>query len=255
MKTLTIAAFLAGGGMITAAIYFTTPGDSDARDSAVVSISDVLPHTAEVPEAEVGKSCTESTIATEAASKQPVPDQVRKRIEKTAGENHPGDVSSQLIVVKRQTEAYRELVDFLRPDGVPENVFRIASRGAEKSHEDDYSAQLTVLKDQLKGYLQLKSFVRPANVTDDVIHAVARDALENHPSDFREQFCLITNQLSAYQELQALERPSDIPENVYRDVIQKAAETGNPSDFSKLVIDIEANLRTYREGATTAGAE
>ena len=255
MKALTITAFVAAGGMFAASIYFSTPGESVAGDQAVESSCDVLPAAPAAPESEAVESHTESTLATDAASRQPIPDTIRKKIEVTAGKNYPDDASQQLVVVKRQTEAYRELVDFLRPDGIPENVFRVAAQSSGEDHEDDYLAQLSALKDQLKGYRQLKSFVRPANITDAVIGTVARNAMENHPSDFSEQFGFITNQLSAYQELQALERPSDIPEKVYRDVIQKAAGIGKPSDFSRLIVEIETNLNVYREGAITAEAQ
>ncbi len=246
MKAIVIATFVAAVSVFAASIYFAKSGDSTAQEQAVETIS------ARVSKTEAVESTGEPTVDTVAPSMQPILDSIRKKIEATAAENNPGDVSAQLLVVETQTEAYRKLKGFSRPDGVPGNVFQDVSRSAGQSHEDDYAAQLTAMEDQLQGYRELKSLERPAKVPDDIVRAVARDALERYPSDFAGQFNLITTQLTAYQELQQFERPPNIPENVFQDVVHKAAKIGHSSDFSTLLLEIETRLKTYQEASTNS---
>ncbi len=138
MKSIIVSLFILGGSVVAASIYFKLSGDSVAQ-------------TAKVPETEVVESPIESMLTTEPASEPPIPDNIRKKIETTATESHPDDPSKQLVVVKEQTMAYRELESFNRPDDIPENVFQSVSRNAAESHEDDYASQLAVIKYQLKG--------------------------------------------------------------------------------------------------------
>ena len=167
MKSIIITIFIVGGSVFAASTYFAVSRDSIAQ-------------TAKVPETEVVESPIESTLVTEPVSEPSIPDKLRRKIEATAIESHPDDPSKQLVVVKEQTMAYRELESFNRPDNIPENVFQSVSRNAAESHVDDYASQLAVIKDQLKGYRQLNSFVRPDDVPHTMIGAIARKAVESH---------------------------------------------------------------------------
>ena len=251
MKSIIITVIIVGHIVVATSIYFAVTGDSVAQIQAVETISDVISGADKVSETKVVE-LIESTLTTEPASEPPIPDNIRKKIEATAAESHPDDLSKQLVVIKKQTEADRELEGFNRPDDIPENVFQVVSRNAVESHGDDYASQRSSIKNQLKGYRQLKSFVRPDNVPDTVIRAIARKAVESHRNDFSKQFNLITNELTAYRELQRFDRPADIPENVFRAVVEKAVERSHPADFSTILLEIKNKLTTYRNTITAA---
>ena len=74
-------------------------------------------------------------------------------------EELPGDYYTQLILLKKQTGAYRELVQF-NDDGVPREIMEdLKTKFAEKMPEDYYT-QLILLKKQVNAYKELQTIGR-----------------------------------------------------------------------------------------------
>jgi hypothetical protein len=167
-----------------------------------------IPATA-VDQADVANPTLPAKMGSHAAEEQPandsIPGDVRAAIAAKAGEDYPGNYSTQLYVIKNELSAYRTLRSLERPSDFPEEPFNELTKSAAENYPAGYSTQLYVVRNELKAWHNLQSFERPDDVPEQVFRRLKNKAASDFPTQYSTQLYVIKNELKAYRALHSLD--------------------------------------------------